>query len=147
LANPGQDILGGTIPEILWGEGDDLCDCTFQRIGDWTNPYIGRTIRVRVCCIWAALYKQYPQFVQEIPAWFNGNKHEFVTEPMPWNGESDMPRAIFHRQAAVLMGLPLDMVRIKLEGQEPPKGWKNDPDDPRNRKPERRRKRKPVSVR
>ena len=133
---PGQDILRGEVPEIQWGQGDDLCNCTFQRIGDWTNPYLARTLRVRVCCIWAKLYQQHPEFAQEIPGWFDPNTGEMKTEPMAWNGESDMPRDIFHRQAAVLMGLPLDMVRIKLEGQEPPKGVPKPPVEQNGHAPE-----------
>ena len=29
------------IPGVEWEYHDDLCDCTYQRIGFWTNPYIG----------------------------------------------------------------------------------------------------------
>lgn len=127
---PGQDILSlletSGIPEIQWGSGDDLCDCTFQRIGWWTNPYLARTLEVRMCCIWAELYKQYPQFVREIPAYDNpnapeGTKH-YEVMPQEWNGESDMPRSYWHRQVAVQSGLPLTMVRDMLRDEEPPKG-------------------------
>ena len=123
---PGQDILcllaTAGIPEEVWEWGDDLCDCTFQRIGDWTNPYIGRTMRVRLCCIWAAIYKQYPQFVQEIPAYYDRNKDAFQPKPMAWNSEDeDMPVALWHRQVAVELGVPLEKVRKLLAGQDPPK--------------------------
>ena len=37
-----------SIPEIQWKHGDDLCDCTFQRIGFWTNPYLAKTLQVRL---------------------------------------------------------------------------------------------------
>lgn len=122
VVNPGQDILGGEIPEITWQHGDDACNCTFQRIGEWTNPYIARTLRVRFCCIWAELYKQFPQFVQEIPAHWNENEGRFDAKPQEWNAEdADMPKHLWHRQMAVLLGLPLNDVRRVLEGQEPPK--------------------------
>lgn len=119
---PGQDILGGEIPEIEWTHGDDLCDCTFQRIGQWTNPYLGRTLRVRFCCIWAELHKQYPQFVQEIPAYCDLNTGQFDSRPAEWDSEdSDMPRALWHRHMAVKLGLPLADIRKMLEGENPPK--------------------------
>lgn len=126
---PGQNILAGEMPEIQWVQGDDLCDCTFQRIGEWTNPYIGRTLRVRMCCIWAELYKEYPQFVQEIPAFYNYNEDRFETEPWMWNGEDDMPVDIWHRQLAVLRHEPLEVIREKFEGLKPPKGSKSQQDD------------------
>ena len=119
---PGQRILAGEIPEIRWVHGDDLCSCTFQRIGEWTNPYIARTLRVRMCCIWAELYKEYPQFVQEIPAFYDYNADRFETEPMLWNGEDDMPAALWHRQLAVMRREPVEEVRRRFEGIEPPKG-------------------------
>ncbi len=119
---PGQNILAGEMPEIQWVQGDDLCDCTFQRIGDWTNPYIGRTLRVRMCCIWAEIYKEYPQFVQEIPAFYNYNEDKFEDIPWMWDGETDMPKDIWHRQLAVMRQEPLDVIREKFEGIDPPKG-------------------------
>ncbi len=119
---PGQDIHAGVMPEIVWGHGDDLCDCTFQQVGDWTNPYIGRTLRVRLCCIWARLFSEYPQFVQEIPAYYDQNTDRWETDPMDWNVEdSDMPVHIWHRQIAVLTGLSLPEVRKHFEGEQPPK--------------------------
>lgn len=119
---PGQDILGGNVPEMTWTHGDDLCDCTFQRIGEWTNPYLARTMRVRMCCIWAEMYKQFPQFVQEIPAYYNENADQFEPKPQKWNAEdADMPRALWHRQMAIEMGMPLGTIRRMLEGKTPPK--------------------------
>ena len=113
---------GGEVPEIRWQHGDELCGCVFQRIGDWTNPYIGRTLRVRMCCIWAELYKDYPEFVQEIPASYDWNTGLFQDEPQEWNGEEDMPESLWHRQLAVMSGMELDEVQEKFEGQLPPKG-------------------------
>ena len=126
---PGQDILAllasSTIPEMQWENGgDDLCDCTFQRIGFWTNPYIARTLKVRMCCIWADIYKRYPQFVQEIPAFtdYRVSDHTYDPRPWEWNSvDSDMPRWLWHRQLAVEEGLPLATIRKMYEGQEPPK--------------------------
>ena len=118
---PGQNILGGEIPEMRWVHGDDLCNCTFQRIGEWTNPYMARTLRVRFCCIWAELYRQFPQFVQEIPAYWDENTEEYVAKPAPWNLEdADMPQHLWHRQAAVESGRPLAQVRQLLRNQTPP---------------------------
>lgn len=127
---PGHNILGGEIPEIRWIHGDDLCDCTFQRIGEWTNPYIARTMRVRLCCIWSELYKQYPEHVQEIGAYYDENEDRFETEPMEWNGESDMPPALWHRQLAVMRREPIEKIRHKFEGLEPPKGVKRPKPEP-----------------
>ena len=127
MQKPGQVTQGGVIPEERWVHGDDLCDCTFQRIQEFTNPYIGRTLRVRLCCMWAEMYKQFPQFVQDIPAFNDYNKgggvrDEWVNKPTAWNAEdSDMPRALWHRQVAAEMGMPLGTVRRLLEGQAPPK--------------------------
>ena len=123
---PGQDILavldGSVIPEENWQYGDDLCDCTFQRMGFWTHPSLGRTLKVRLCCIWAKLYAMFPECVQEIPAFMDyNNGDKYMPEPAVWDGDTDMPRHLWHRQVAVQMGLPVSVVRQLLEGQEPPK--------------------------
>ncbi len=121
----GQDILAlvsSGIPEEQWTNQDNLCNCTFQRTGDWANPYLGRTQRVRICCLFAELYDQYPQFIQEIPAYQDENSGEWESKPKEWDGESDMPEAIWHRQLAVKTGMPLEDVRELYEGQSPPKG-------------------------
>lgn len=121
----GQDILAllsSGIPEEQWTNQDDLCNCTFQRTGDWANPYLGRTQRVRICCLFAELYDQYPQFIQEIPAYRDENTGEWESKPREWDGEDDMPEAIWHRQLAVKTGMPLEDIREVYEGQSPPKG-------------------------
>jgi len=115
-------MQGGEVPEFRWTLEDDECDCVFQRIGEWTNPYLGRTHRVRLCCIWAELYKEFPQYVQDIPAFYNHNTGEYEPEPWEWNGEADMPRAFWYRQLASLMGSSLEEVREKYKDQQPPKG-------------------------
>ncbi len=109
------------IPEIQWDPYDDLCDCVFQRYQWMTNPYLGRTMEVRMCCIWAELYKQYPQFMREIPAFDDTNNKEYRVQPLEWNGDFDMPRSLWYRQLAVLHQLPLPTIRRMYEQDEPPK--------------------------
>lgn len=101
----------GMLPDVQWKMQDDLCDCTYQRIGMWTNPYLAETLEVRMCCIWAKLYEQYPEFVRQVPAFWDYNREEWVTEPAEWNGEEDMPQAIFNRQVARQTGKTLAEVR------------------------------------
>jgi len=115
-------ILTAAIPGLQWETHDDLCDCTFQRIGFWTNPYIGATLRMRLCCLWKELAKQYPDLIQEVPHFYNYNTHKYEDKPWDWNGEFDMPRAIWYRHLASKTGLPLPEVREQYRDQEPPKG-------------------------
>lgn len=104
------------IPEVHWLHGDDACDCTFQRIGEWTNPYIARTQRIRLCCLFKELAKQYPQFFQEIPAYYDSNRHQWRREPQEWDSdEMDMPVYLWYRQIAALSGKPLGEIRRKYE--------------------------------
>ena len=125
---PGQDILGllatAGIPEMQWDIEDDLCDCTFPRAGFWTNPYIARTLKVRLCCIWAELHKMFPQHIQEIPAFtdYRINNNTYAAEPWEWNGEAPMPRYLWYRQLAVQTGFSLAQVRELYEDQQPPEG-------------------------
>lgn len=92
-----------------WDVQDDLCDCTYQRIGYWNNPYIGETYEIRLCCVWAEFEKQYPQFFKRTQI-----------EPAEWNGETDMPKSIYHRQLAKLHDISVSDAR--LIASEPPKG-------------------------
>jgi hypothetical protein len=92
-----------------WSVNDDLCDCTYQRIGYWNNPYIGETYEIRLCCVWAEFEKQWPQFFKRVQI-----------EPAEWNGEADMPKSIWHRQLAKLNGVTVTEAREM--GLEPPKG-------------------------
>ena len=115
------------LPDVQWKMHDDLCDCTYQRIGMWTNPYLAETLEVRMCCIWAELYKQYPQFVRTIPAFWNYNSEEWETEPRAWDGETDMPASMWHRQLARKMGIAIADAREMAT--QPPKG------QPRQAKP------------
>ena len=108
------------LPEVQWKSDDDLCECVYQRIGFWTNPYLGETLEVRMCCIWAEIYKQYPQFARLVPAYWNYNKNVWVTEPAEWNGETDMPEALWHRQIARREGITVSEARA--QGRPAPKG-------------------------
>ena len=122
-AHHGNQSLHPTeMPEFIWTHGDDLCDCTFQRIGEWSNPYLARTRRVRVCCLEDRMLDGNEDLVQDIPGFFNDNTGLFETEPWIWNGEDDMPQHLFMRQTAIIQGLSLDETRVKFEGVEPPKG-------------------------
>lgn len=114
-------ILAGTkhLPDVHWLQGDDLCDCTFQRIGEWTNPYLAKTLRVRLCCLWGALYKQYPQFVQNVDAFYDENRHDWVTEPREWDSiDCDMPLYLWHRQIAARTGRSLAAVRAEYRDRK-----------------------------
>lgn len=110
------------LPEVYWDVDDDLCDCTYQRMGLWTNPYLAETLEVRMCCIWKELYKMFPQFVRQTPAFFDYNANEWVPEPREWDGESDMPAAIWYRQMARKEGISVAEARQKYAGKTPPLG-------------------------
>ena len=115
-------LLAAEIPGLKWDTHDDLCDCIFQRIGFWTNPYIGQTMRVRFCCLWKELAKDYPHLIQEVPHFYNYNTHKYEEKPHEWNGETDMPRAIWYRHLSTKTGTPLPEVREQYRDQEPPRG-------------------------
>jgi hypothetical protein len=107
------------MPAVHWIADDGLCDCTFQRVCEWTNPYFAKTLRVRLCCIWAELYKQYPQFVQDIPAYYDANRHRYVMEPAEWdNPTAPMPVSAWHRYLAAKEGKPLAQIRQEYAGRE-----------------------------
>lgn len=109
------------LPETVWLHGDDACDCTFQRIGLWKNPYIGETLEVRMCCIWGELYKLFPQHVRSTPAYLDG-EDEWRAGQAEWNGETEMPRALWYRQLARHTGKPLADVRSEYGALTPPQG-------------------------
>ena len=107
-------ILAGAMaqPGVHWTLGDDKCDCTFQQIGEWTNPYIGQTLRVRLCCIWEELYKMFPQHVERINAFYDYNRDRYVKEPREWdNTKADMPVYLWLRQLAKKTGKSLSEIR------------------------------------
>lgn len=119
-----EDWMTAELPEIEWDHEDDLCDCTFQRIGWWTNPYIGKTMRIRWCCIWNELGKQFPQYVELLPGFYNYNEGRYEAEPWEWDGEADMPRAIWYRQIQSITGRSLPEIRERFKEMAPPKGTK-----------------------
>lgn len=96
-----------------WDVNDDLCDCTYQRVGYWNNPYIGESLEIRLCCVWAELEKQYPQFFRRTQI-----------EPAEWNGEADMPRSVWHRQLAKLHDVSVAEARQIAAGHDSPRGQK-----------------------
>ena len=108
-----EAVFAGTFPGEFWNCQDDLCDCTYQRIGMWTNPYLAETLEVRLCCIWAELQKQYPEFVRVTPAYLDGNAKQWVTEPAAWNGEAEMPKAIWYRHLAREQDRPVADIRAE----------------------------------
>ena len=111
----------GVFPESFWNHEDDACDCTFQRIGMWKNPYVGETLEVRMCCIWAELYKLFPQHVRVTPAYLVDDK-EWDARVWEWDGESDMPRSIWYRQLARQHGITVAEARARYAHLDPPKG-------------------------
>lgn len=118
------------IPEEYWEVHDDLCDCTFQRIGFWTNPYMGETMRIRLCCVWKEMEKQWPQFFQHTHAFWDYNKEEWVPGAAEWNGEDQMERAVWYRQRANIERLPLEAIRDKYRLAEPPAGTPRPKEEP-----------------
>lgn len=117
-------LLTQSIPEIQWDNQDDLCDCTFQRVGWWTNPYIGKTMEFRLCCAWKVLIEKNPElqpFFREIPAFDNYNTGQYESDSWDWNGEFDMPRAIWYRQLATQENRPLSEIRKDYAHLEAPK--------------------------
>jgi hypothetical protein len=120
-----QLFLLDQIPEIRWEHGDDLCDCTFQRIGYWTNPYLARTMEIRMCCWYKALVEIHPElgaFIREIPAFDNYNTNQWETEPYDWSSqEADMPAAIWYRHLSAKTGKPLSEIRKEYAHLNPPR--------------------------
>ena len=114
--------VSGEANDTEWNNQDDLCNCTFQRVGFWTNPYIGKTLLVRFCCIWNEFHKQFPEFVLERDSFFNYNTNEYEDTPWEWDSKTgDMPKAIWYRQLATQTGKSLDEVRAEHGDLEPPK--------------------------
>ncbi len=93
--------------EGVWNVQDDLCDCVYQRVNTWWNPYIGEFLETRLCCVWAKFEEMWPELFRRTKS-----------EPAMWNGEADMPPAIWHRQMANHLGVPLAEART-LAGPAP----------------------------
>ena len=104
---------------LQWLQGDDKCDCTFQRIGEWGNPYIGKSLQIRLCCIWAELAKMFPEFVQEAPVYWDRNHLQPTVGPQDWDSEdADMPLSIWYRQLATQQGRPLAEIRDEYQSRQ-----------------------------
>ena len=104
---------------MRWLPGDDKCDCTFQRIGFWTNPYLAETHEIRLCCLYAEFAKMWPQFFRTTPASWNRNEARWVETPQKWENEDmPMPLPIWHRQIARETGKSLAQVRKECKGKE-----------------------------
>ena len=106
------------LPDVEWTHGDDLCDCIFQRIGLWKNPYLAETLEVRMCCIWAELYKQFPDFVRTIPGYWLDNEQRWETVPWEWNGETDMPTYLWYRHLARKQGRTVGEIRAEYADRD-----------------------------
>lgn len=115
----------GNLPDTEWEVHDDLCDCTFQRIGLWKNIYLAETLEIRLCCVWAELAKQYPQYVRTIPGYWNPDTKEWITEPREWNGEAEMPKALWYRHLARKLGRTVSEIRSEYAERDElrPKGY------------------------
>lgn len=124
-----EALATASLPDVRWQLGDDRCDCTFQRIGWWTNPYLAETLEIRLCCVWAELGKQYPDLVRTVPAFYDYTREEWVTEPREWDGEAEMPPYLWYRQLAAKEGKPLAEIRSEYQGRDDlrPKGKKQEP--------------------
>jgi hypothetical protein len=106
-----EAISIANLPDVEWSSGDDLCDCTFQRIGMWKNPYLAETHEIRLCCVWAELGKMFPDFVRTYPGFWDDNTEQWITEPQEWDAEFEMPKAIWHRQLAKTENVTLSEAR------------------------------------
>lgn len=105
-------------PDFVWENIDDKCDCIYQRIGYWTNPYLGATLETRLCCVWAELQKEWPQFFRETNAFWDYNEGKWVPEPAAWNGETDMPKALWYRQLARQQGRTVGEIRAEYQHRD-----------------------------
>lgn len=108
----------GNLPDVQWVHGDDLCDCTYQRIGMWKNPYLAETLEVRLCCVWGKLAELYPDMVRAIPAYWLDNEQRWDTVPHEWNGETDMPPYLWYRHLARKLNRPLSAIRAEYKHRD-----------------------------
>lgn len=124
-----EAISIGNLPDLQWKHDDDLCDCTYQRIGFWTNPYLAETQEIRLCCVWAKLGEMFPDFVRKVPAYWNENEQQWETEPWRWDGEEAMPKAIWYRHLARKLGVTVAEARAEYGEKDElrPKGCQRVP--------------------
>ena len=118
LADVLTALESSELPDAFWSTEDDLCDCTYQRIVQFTNPHLAETHEMRLCCMWAVLSKDYPDFVRNIPASFDLNTRQWVTVPEEWNAEFDMPKAYWYRQLARKEGITVAEARSKYADRD-----------------------------
>ena len=83
-----------------------------------------------MCCIWAELYKLFPQHVRVTPAFLNYNTSEWESGPRDWDGEADMPEAIWYRHLARKHGITVGEARERYAHLPPPKGTPRPPAPP-----------------
>jgi hypothetical protein len=122
---PSISLLEGLVagfPDLEWKHGDDLCDCVYQRIGMWKNVYLAQTHEIRLCCLFNDLAKLFPEHFRTFNGYLDDNSGEYITEPQPWNGEDDMPKALWHRQLARLLDTDLPAARLLGAEYGAPKG-------------------------
>ena len=118
------DLLAATtgvasLPEFIWLTGDDKCDCTYQRIGFYTNPYLAVTEEVRLCCLAAEFKKMFPQVFRTTQAYWDLNAAQWVEAPAPWDSQdAPMPVSLWHRQIARKTGKTVAEVREEYRGRE-----------------------------
>lgn len=115
-----SDVMAAleVLPEETWDTHDDKCDCMYPRIGFWTNPYLAETLEVRMCCIWKELYQLFPQHIRNTAAFYDYNANEWVTEPMEWNGEDEMPKAVWYRHMARKEGISVAEARERYADRD-----------------------------
>lgn len=113
-----------SLPDGVWTNQDDKCDCVYQRIYQTRNIYLAETHEIRLCCIWAELGKQWPQFVRTTPGYWEPNNKEWITQPQEWDGETEMPKSIWYRHLARKLGRSVADIRAEytLRDDERPKG-------------------------
>ena len=99
------------LPEAPWDLEDDLCDCEYPRVAMWKNVYLATQHEFRLCCIWSKLYEVMPDVVRTIPGYWNRDTKTWLTEPWDWDGETDMPLFLWHRQVARREGISLPEAR------------------------------------
>ena len=111
-------VFNDTLPGDFWNNQDDLCDCIYQRIGMWTNPYLSETLEVRLCCMWAEFEKDHPQFIRRTAAYNDGNAKAWDTAVPEWDGEAEMPKSLWYRQLARKEGRSVAEIRAEYVNRD-----------------------------
>lgn len=84
-----------------------------------------------MCCFIKKLTEMFPElgeFVQETEAFDNYNKRKegegpyyWESNPLPWSGDTDMPRSLWYRQLQSVTGKDLETIREEYDHRMPPK--------------------------